>query len=311
MKKQKCVVCNKTKGKRGCKLNDSMLVCPVCCAEIRSSECEGCSYYKAAEKYKVSKFQNTGDKKFLINVDESIDSEVDKALELVEKDQMDQALAILEVLYEKHPEYHMVQYGMGILNAFKKNNDKAIECFKKAIEIFPYFVEAHFNLGVAYQKKLDMANTVLSMQKVVEIGNPGEPHVMHAKKMMRNLEQSFMKNDGVSLDDYMKNQSVFEHAVAEMEAGRLEHAIEGFMKSLKVMKNHPQSHGNLGICLAKLGKKEEALKAFDKTLEIDPAYEVAAYNKSLTEKLKEGEVLGGKIGSVDYYKERFVHERKE
>ena len=35
----------------------------------------------------------------------------------------------------------------------KKNYDKAIECYEKAIEIDPNFENAWFNMGVLYRKK--------------------------------------------------------------------------------------------------------------------------------------------------------------
>jgi Tfp pilus assembly protein PilF len=59
----------------------------------------------------------------------------------------------------------------------------------------------------------------------------------------------------------------------------------------------------MGICYAKLGKKEQAMTAFDKALEIDPNYELAILNKAATESLKEGEVLDGGVGMTNYYKE--------
>lgn len=45
-------------------------------------------------------------------------------------------------------------------------------------------------------------------------------------------------------------------------------------------KNAP-THENIGICLAQLGRKSEALAALDRALEIDPEYEVAMATASL------------------------------
>jgi lipoprotein NlpI len=62
-------------------------------------------------------------------------------------------------------------------------------------------------------------------------------------------------------------------------------------------------YGNLGICHAQLGHKSVALAAFDKALELDPQYELAIVNKTMTQSLVEGEKLGNKIKTVEYYKE--------
>ena len=303
MKKRKCVVCNKAKGKRGCILHNKELVCPRCCAEIRKSECGGCSYYQTAEKYNIARFKNSGGKKFIIEIDEEIEKEVDQALSYAEKKRFDEAGAILAGLIEKHPGNHMVQYGMGVLNALTDKFDDAIGYFQRAIEIFPYFVAAYFNMGTAYQKKLDVSNTVKSMQKVVAIGDPKETFVKHAKDLIDGFERSILKTEGVDLDTYVKNQEIFNQAVNAMERKDWERAIDGFQETLKVLKNHTQCYGNLGICLAKLGKKEQAIDAFNRALKIDPNYEPAIFNKMMTENLENGKILRGDVASIEYYKE--------
>ncbi len=52
-----------------------------------------------------------------------------------------------------------------------------------------------------------------------------------------------------------------------------------------------------------MGEKEKALECLDKSLELDPEYEVAAVNKVTIEKMEDGERLEGKIGSVNYYRD--------
>ncbi len=63
------------------------------------------------------------------------------------------AEAIINKLLAKYPNYHTVQHGMGLIHAFKERYDEAISYFKRALKIFPYYIEAQFNLAVAYQKK--------------------------------------------------------------------------------------------------------------------------------------------------------------
>jgi len=71
-----------------------------------------------------------------------------------------------------------------------------------------------------------------------------------------------------------------------------------------INKRHPQSYGNLGLCYAQLGRKSEALEAFDKAIEIDPKYEPAIFNRAVIESLDEGEKLEPEgFMSIDYYKD--------
>ena len=158
-------------------------------------------------------------------------------------------------------------------------------------------------MGTAYQKKLDVSNTVKSMQKVVAIGDLKEIFVKHAKDLIDRFERSILKTEGVNLDTYVKNQEMFNQAVNAMERKDWERAIDGFQETLKVLKNHTQCYGNLGICLAKLGKKEQAIDAFNRALKIDPNYEPAIFNKMMTENLENGKILRGDVASIEYYKE--------
>ena len=79
--KIKCIVCSSAQGKRGCLLNDMTLICPLCCAEIRNPECEGCSYYKDSQKFAIEKV-NKSSKHFTMRIDPEVDDEVNRALEL-------------------------------------------------------------------------------------------------------------------------------------------------------------------------------------------------------------------------------------
>jgi len=95
-----------------------------------------------------------------------------------------------------------------------------------------------------------------------------------------------------------------------MEKQEWQRAIDGFKACLIKNEKHPQSYGNMGLCYAQLGQKEAALSAFDKALEIDPAYEPAIVNRAAVESLEEGEKLeSSKLDSIDYYKDFYLKKR--
>jgi tetratricopeptide (TPR) repeat protein len=76
-----------------------------------------------------------------------------------------------------------------------------------------------------------------------------------------------------------------------MDAGQWEQALAGFKEVLALNPNTHQAYGNMGICHGILGRRDEALAAIDKALEIEPDYEVALLNRVGIEDLKEGERL--------------------
>ena len=200
----------------------------------------------------------------------------------------------------------MVNYGIGVVNAFKGQYDDAIKWFTRATDIFPHFIEAHFNKAVAYKNKLDIRNAAESFKEVVAIGDPHDEMVQTANSFIGELEQLIMVTYNITLKHYFLAHEKFDIAFSYMEKKEWQKAIRRFRECIIINKKHPQSYGNLGLCYAQLGRKADALAALDKALEIDPKYELATVNRAIIESLHEGESLQHERFapmSVDYYKD--------
>jgi tetratricopeptide (TPR) repeat protein len=300
--KIKCPICNVQKGRRRCKRHEVMEICPQCCAESRDSNCAGCSYYEKAVQYQSSKIPKK--KHFIVEINEEIEKAVDKALALVEKGEISEAEERLEALWKKHPSNHMVIYGMGVVHAFRGDNDTAIDYFHRATKVFPYFIEAHFNKAIAYEKKIDIRNAVNSFNEVIELGDPQDDIVIKAKDSVAKIEAIIMKSYHIGLGRFFEAQDEFETGFSLMENGKWEKAIIRFNKASVLNPSHPQSYGNMGLCYAQMGRKQDAIDAFDRAIMIDPNYEPAIVNRAFSERLKEGEPLTAeRFKSIDYYKD--------
>ena len=308
MAKPKCEICNDKRSKRKCLINNGQFICPTCCAGLRNEACAGCRHFEVAARYEALKTE-TKAKNFMIEINEEVEDAVDGALLLVEKRSFKKARSILRDLEKKHPRNHMVMYGLGTACAFEDKLEDAVEYFEKAVKIFPYFVEAYFNLGTAYQKKFDLRKSVDCMQKVIEIGSDGEL-VQKARESIRFLEKSVMETSHITLDEFLKAQELFDAAFSHMEKNQWQQAIAGFRKCTEINLEHAQSYGNMGICYAQLGEKSKALAVLDRALEIDPEYEPAIFNKFHVERMQKGEPLTvQKMKSIEYYRE-YPHKKR-
>jgi tetratricopeptide (TPR) repeat protein len=250
---------------------------------------------KQKERQKRIKKQVT----FRLNVEDM----VDYALEFVENGDWNGGKKILEKLKKKYGHHSHVYYGLGVLAAFDDKHDEAIQLFSKAAQIKPDFVEAYYNLGVAYQKQRKVPEMIEAYRQVVKIGETDSYAVNHAQDMLSRLEKQIQNSDGVNLDGYLNGYQVFEQGMKYMKSGNWDAAIAKFNDTIKITPNHPQSHGNLGICYASIGKIQLALESFDRAIELDPNYEPALLNRKIVESLQEGECLGKGVKTIEYYKD--------
>lgn len=298
----KCSICLQVKGKRSCRISQGDLVCPACCARIRNQECTGCSHYDQATRYTEGRSKQSLSKHFTCMIIPEVNKAVDRALELAEKGQFAKAEAMMTALSREYPRIHRVAFGMGTLLALKGRHREALAYFDKAIDIFPYFAEAWNNRGQVCLELRDVGGTLKSYQKVVEFGDPREDFTMEARKTLLRMENSIREETGLSMERYIESLDEYDRAFELMANRDYEKALDGFHRVRAINPNSPQTYGNIGLCCALLGKKEEALAAFDQALRIDPQYQPAIDNKKVFLSLKKGESMAdGQIKIVQYY----------
>lgn len=278
---------------------------------MRNETCAGCSYYSAAQQYHADRSPRTShttprDGHFIIELNPEVEKAVDAAMELCERGKTDAARAQVTQLLREHPDNHLVCYAMGVLHAVKAEHKDAIKWFDKALSIYPYFVEAHFNKAAAYQKQFKVAEAVYAYRKVVELGDPNDVPARQARSFLDDIAVAIRHHEGVDLDSYIESQKMFDHAFELMEQRDWSGALIGFRASAAKNDRNAPIHGNLALCLAALGYKAQSLAEFDRALAIDPQYEPAMTNRVLVEQTEEGIPLNvTEFKRIEFSKEQF------
>jgi len=309
MKKLPCPICTHSKGRRDCLLHNGKLICSRCCAELRNSDtCGECPHFSDSEKHAVNKMKNGGSPHILIEINPEVEQKINNALTVLENGNHSKAERLLKDILLEHPNNHLAHYGMGCTHALKEEVNQAIDYFKTCVEIYPYFTEAWHNLGTAYKKSYKLIPAILCAQKVVKYCDPKEREYAPNKEFLRLMTESAAE-EGLTLDQYIKNGYTFDDAYSAMEQGDLQSAKEGFLKVLSYNNSHVQANGNLGLCFALSGEKALALEYLDKALELDPDYEVAHNNRISIAKMKEGEKLQIPMASVNYYPDKLEQQK--
>jgi tetratricopeptide (TPR) repeat protein len=306
--KNQCPLCEKRKAQRRCLRQNNLDICSLCCVEIRDESCTGCSHYTAAQKYRATRSPSAilPDGYFIPESNKEVEEAVNFAMELAERGKTNEAWTALYKLLGGHPDNHRVCYGMGTLHAISGDFKESINWFEKAISIFPYFVEAHFNKALSHQKLFDVGNAIRAYRKVLEYADPRDTPAKQARSFLDDIAAFIRENDGIDLDSYIESQSEFDRAFKLMEQRDWSGALAGFRASAVKNDRNPPIHGNIGLCLASLGHKAQALAEFDRALEIDPQYLPAATNRVIAERMEEGIPLSvAGLKRIEFGKERF------
>lgn len=278
---QKCIICSQAKGKRGCLLKNMTLICPRCCAEIRNSDCEGCSYYKDSQKFAIEKSKKSL-QHFTIRLAPEVDDEINRALQMVEVGNIEGGELLIRSLMKENSDLYTIHFAMGTIHGFKGEQDDAMACFDKSIAIYPYYVDCWFNRALSAQKKFDILKMVFSLRKVIELAGMGDEAVVAmAKELLGDFERITYKEMGLELDEYIQSIIQFNAAFELMQNRQWEKAIVGYKKAIKINSTAPQAFGNMALCYAQLNENQKAMEAFDKSIALDPNYEPAIINKEI------------------------------
>jgi tetratricopeptide (TPR) repeat protein len=135
----------------------------------------------------------------------------------------------------------------GVMAYHNGQYEKALELFRKALDLDPAMTEAYNNLGLTYTEINEEEKATEAFKKAIELG----PELAAA---YNNLGYLFYR------------------------LGSYEEAIEMYNEAIGRSTDNSSAYTNLGNAYYKLDKIEEAMDAWKKALAIDPANEKARRN---------------------------------
>ena len=242
-------------------------------------------------------------KEILRKQQEQLNDWIAYAIHLIEEKNYSDTEKILNKALSAHPEEGYVYYAYGLLYITSGHSDKGISALEKAIILDPKFAPSYFNLAMAYYKGALLHKMVATIDKMYKYTSYDAECYIQAEKLISDTKDTLKEKGNTTLEQYCQDAVTFDKAFDLMSSKSYPEAIELFSSLIEKEPDHVACHGNIGICYAQMGQKELAINYFDKALAFDPHYELALVNKTLTEKLEEGEKLNLEMTSVEYYKD--------
>ena len=292
----KCNICLKTKGRRPCPRRDNKLICSRCCAELRKDfKCGECRYFLENEMEDFYRLLDSGGYQKIFNDNQSIVNEVIEAAILANEGKIRKAKQVMKPLIKKFPNKLSVLHVQGVILFFEEKFEEALIYFNKALEVFPFYSQALFYKAAILMNFGKIIEAIESYQRVVKFSLEEEEfYTLESKEFLEIIENQIYEDSGLSLDEYIPLMKIYKKYHKEYEDKNYEKAINGFKKVLYKFETHFQSWNALGLCYGELDNLKEALKCFNKAIEIEPTYSPAQSNKDLLLKLKPGEKFSSK-----------------
>ena len=141
----------------------------------------------------------------------------------------------------KIPSEAVQHFNDGFFQAAKGNYDEAARQYRKAIEIYPEYAQAHHNLGSILQNAGELDDAVEHFRTALACPGLEKPWIVH-------------NSLGIALDN----------------KGDLDGAIEAYRKAIELDPQPAFPQHNLALALARKGDLEGALEAIRKAAELAP-----------------------------------------
>jgi tetratricopeptide (TPR) repeat protein len=210
----------------------------------------------------------------------------------------DDARKVYENIVRQHPESAQTYYALGQAYETARDLNKAVDSFRKACELFPYFGAAHYALARAYQRlgKTDAAREELARYEENKYDIPGV-----GDRLQAELDELYMDPQSLfGLAIELGNRGRWKEAIAKHELvlqfeprllrahinlislyGHLhefEKAEEHYFAAVRLDPNQSESYYNYGVLLMQENKGREAEEAFRKALAANSQYAEAHNN---------------------------------
>ncbi|NTW68854.1 MAG: tetratricopeptide repeat protein [Chlorobiaceae bacterium] len=173
-----------------------------------------------------------------------------QALKFHQKGELTEAETLYEEILQHQPEQVDALHFLGVIALQKKNHEKAVELFTKAIEIYPHHAVFYSNQGLAHYGLKQFEAALASFDKVIAL----KPDYAEA-----------YLNRGMVLYD----QGAFEDALASFE------------KALDLKPDFAKAYFYKGVLLHDLNQLDVALASFDQAIALKPDYAEAHANRDL------------------------------
>ena len=189
---------------------------------------------------------------------------------------------LLGVLVSRGTKYSPVYYNLGLIHRARKQLDSAANCFRRAIELQPDYLAAHYQLGDTLRELGDFTGALAALDAVLTFA----PDMFEAWDIRGVVLAQLARKD----EALVSHRRAIELApqVAELhcslgslyeQQGRIQDAIESYYRALELKQDFIELWCNIARLLTGQGRQEEAIVCCDRALAVNPQLYLAHVNR--------------------------------
>ncbi len=194
------------------------------------------------------------------------------ALLLFETGRREEALECLRHAVRVAPADSAILHNLGKLLLDCGANDEAIAVCRRAADLAPGEAAILTTLGVAHERQGQFDEAIACFEQILKAG-PETHELLYNLAWLNHLDSAisyYQRALDLIPDD---ERTIFHLAVAfKDKEDANDKAISCYRRLLEINPDHVQGHNDLGLCLQRIGKPEEAWEHYHKTIEFDPSF---------------------------------------
>jgi tetratricopeptide (TPR) repeat protein len=200
---------------------------------------------------------------------------------LLQSAQTDRAMEHFRRAIELQPDYAEAHANLGAALLESGRCEKAIEHYEEAIRLKPDFSQAHNGLGLAFAKTNHLKEAIQQYELAILLKpNFADPQInlgalLLAKGDREGATARLQRAVELASDDATAHSNL---GSALLQIGRPTAAIEQFEIALRLNPDFPEAHNLLGAALEGANYPEQALEHYREAVRMKPDYVEACFN---------------------------------
>ncbi len=184
----------------------------------------------------------------------------------------EQAIECFVLALQRNPSFDDT-FNLAQLYHFTQRVKEAIQTYLQAVELKPASFDAQLNLGVCYQQTGDYSQAIERFEKAIAI-EPDRPHAYVNLGVALDAQQKYYEairayKEALERDSHQP-QVLVNLAHTYMNQDRLKMARQALEQSIQMDSNLAAAHEALGFCLFRSREFNAAARAYQQALTCDP-----------------------------------------